>query len=279
MAGLKFKIHPLFFIFGLYFAFTGRIFIFLIYTITALMHEFGHLIQAEKLGYTMNKITLMPYGAIISGNITGLKLKDETLLALAGPVLNLIIALFFTALWWIIPDIYAFTDVVVTANLTIALVNFIPAYPLDGGRILFSLLACKTTEKTARIIVRTLGFIFFFVLLAIFIYSCFKGFNLTILFFALFIISGLFYKTRENTYLRIFNIGNNRLKRGMEIKKYAVSRQTTLKKIVNIIDAECLSEIVVLDSEGNKLALFNHRQLLKIIENGDLYDKIEKYIV
>jgi len=279
MAGLKFKIHPLFYLFGLYYAICGQIFVFLVYTITALIHEMGHLFQAEKLGYTMQKIVLMPYGAVISGNICGLKFKDETMLALGGPVLNLLIALFFTALWWVIPDIYAFTDIVVTANLTIALVNFIPAYPLDGGRIVFSVLAVKFGEKKAKRIVKGGGFVFFLILIGSFVYSSFNSLNISILFFAVFILAGLSYKQRDNSYIRIFNLSNERMTRGLQVKRYAVGKNTTVKKIISLIDADCYAEIMVLDEKGKKIAVLNQNQLLKIIENGDLYSKIEKFIV
>ena len=47
---MKFSIHPLFFVFGLYFALTGKVFLFLTATLTALLHEFGHALAAEKLG-------------------------------------------------------------------------------------------------------------------------------------------------------------------------------------------------------------------------------------
>ena len=42
MGGVTLKIHPLFYLFGLYYALTGRIFIFIVYTIVALVHELGH---------------------------------------------------------------------------------------------------------------------------------------------------------------------------------------------------------------------------------------------
>ena len=58
MGGIKYSVHPLFFAVGFYYALTGRIFIFLVYSITALVHETGHAIAAEKAGYKLNKITL-----------------------------------------------------------------------------------------------------------------------------------------------------------------------------------------------------------------------------
>ena len=126
MVGINFAIHPLFFLFGVYYSLTGKIFVFIIYTVCAVIHELGHSFAASSVGYKLNKITLMPFGAVVTGNIDGLNFKDEIKIAIAGPFINLAIALFFIALWWIFPEIYAFTDVVVEANLSLALVNFLP---------------------------------------------------------------------------------------------------------------------------------------------------------
>ena len=50
MGKLKFKVHPLFIIFGIYFAFTGKVFSFISYTLCACIHELGHSSVAEKVG-------------------------------------------------------------------------------------------------------------------------------------------------------------------------------------------------------------------------------------
>ena len=77
MGGIRYNVHPLFFVVGLYYAVSGRIFIFLVYSFTALIHETGHAIAAEKAGYKLNKITLTPFGAIAKGNIEGLWKKHR----------------------------------------------------------------------------------------------------------------------------------------------------------------------------------------------------------
>ena len=53
MRGRRQKVHPLFIIFGIYFAFTGKVFSFISYTLCACIHELGHSIVAEKLGYRL----------------------------------------------------------------------------------------------------------------------------------------------------------------------------------------------------------------------------------
>ena len=143
MAGIKLSIHPLFFVLGFFYAVTGQIFIFVICTLTAVVHELGHSFVSANLGYRLNKITLMPFGAVVVGSIDGLSFKDQTKIALAGPIINLLISLFFIATWWIYPNLYAYTDVVVYANLSMALVNLLPIYPLDGGRVMFCFFAQK----------------------------------------------------------------------------------------------------------------------------------------
>ena len=76
--------------------------------IVAIQHECAHAFAAAKLGYKLNKIVLMPFGAIIDGDMSGISFKDELLVAACGPLCNLCTAIFFIALWWLKPTMYAF---------------------------------------------------------------------------------------------------------------------------------------------------------------------------
>ena len=122
-----FTIHPLFLLFGVFYALTGRFFLFLTYTLTAVMHEFAHAAAAARVGYRLRRIVLMPYGAIIRGDLEGISFKDEIFVALAGPLANAAAALGFIALWWLFPDAYPYTDTAAFASLGIAAVNVQPA--------------------------------------------------------------------------------------------------------------------------------------------------------
>ena len=95
MGSIKLKIHPLFWLFGVYYALTGKIMMFVISTTVALLHELGHSFSADRLGYRLNSVTLMPYGAVVSGEESGLKAKDEIRIAFAGPLTNLAIGVVF----------------------------------------------------------------------------------------------------------------------------------------------------------------------------------------
>lgn len=279
MAGLKISIHPLFFIFGLYFAVTGKVFSFLICTFTAILHELGHSYVSEELGYKLKRIVLMPYGAVISGDLRGLKYRDEIRIALAGPLLNLCIGLFFMALWWLVPEIYPFTESVVYSNISLALINLIPAYPLDGGRILLSTLSLYVSRKTAIKVVKITGGVFTAALFALFIISVFFRLNLTLLFFALFILTGLINRDEKNSYMRIYsNIYESSLKRGCEVKKLALLKSTPIKRVMKLLDGDSLYEIDVLFGSAEEVKLLSVTEVMDMLENASPYSSVGEYL-
>lgn len=278
MGGINLFVHPLFFAFGLYYALTGKIFIFVIYTVCAVVHELGHSFQAASAGYKLNKITLMPFGAVVSGNIDGLHFKDEIKIALAGPLLNLAIGLLFVATWWLFPETYAFTDVVAEANFSLALVNFLPIFPLDGGRVLSASLVGAFGKKKAEIICKITGGAFALLLFILFVISAFNQFNLSLLFFSLFVLFGAFGKNKENRYVRLYSaLCEENLKRGMPVKRQALYKTATVKKLMSMLDDTAVNEIIVFDGERPRATL-TQKQIGEILEKGDLYAPIDKYI-
>lgn len=273
MARLKFSLHPLFIVFGIYFAFTGKVFSFLVYTLSAVIHEFGHYARSEKLGYALDKIVLMPYGAIIKGDIEKIRYKDEILISLAGPFYNLVILVFCIALWWVFPDTYPYTDIIVTANLSLIIVNLIPCYPLDGGRFLLATLSLFTSRKNARRIVKTLGLIFAFTILGLFIYSIFTTINITILFFSLFMFVGVLSSSSQGEYVKIYqNLIYKRPTAPQTVKKIIVSGDTEIKRLYDVINGEFFYEILV-DTGDDKILLEGER-LYALLSNSSPYESI-----
>ena len=277
MACLKVSVHPLFFIFGIYFALTGKVFSFLAFTLTACIHEYGHYLASIKFGYELNKITLMPYGAIITGDITGLKYKHECYIALAGPLTNAIIALFFVALWWFIPEVYAYTELIVVANASLAIINLLPAYPLDGGRFLNATLSLLIGRKKAKIIVKSLGFLLATALLILFIYSCFTAFNLTILFFSVFAYIGVFSENDANSYVKAYDTFKIDLTTPKQVKKIAVDGDMEVRKLYPLLSGDYYYELVVF-SGGKKLAVISGEKLINLLSLSNGYDKIKNAV-
>lgn len=278
MGGIKYSVHPLFFAVGFYYALTGRIFVFLIYTFTAVLHETGHSIAAGRAGYRLNKIVLTPFGAIAKGNVEGLKFYDELFIAAAGPLINLAVGLLFVAIWWIFPETYAFTDVAAEANFALAIVNFIPAYPLDGGRILSALLSIKLGEERAFKICKITGVIFALLLMVGFVFTAFYTPNVSLLIFAVFVFAGAVSREKDNKYVKINSVmSKENLSRGMPIKRQAVSKEITLKTLIKIADANAINEIDVYDGD-TLVKRLNQKQITEILVKGDIYSRLEKYV-
>ena len=279
MAKLRFTIHPLFFLFGLYFALTGRIFVFITYTIVAVIHEIGHSIAAARLGYKLSRIVLMPYGAVVYGNIRGLSFADEIRVALAGPATNLACAVFFAALWWIAPESYAYTDLAMTASLSIATVNLLPCRPLDGGRVLHAFLSSHLSEKLADTILLVSGVVFSCVLGGIFVISCFYTINFSLLFFALFAFFGTVFAGKKNRYVRIYeSYFGGAMERGAEVKRIAVTGDVTVKRLVSMLDTRTLTEVCVCSNEGKTLKVLSPREVCTIASGSNLYLKLSEVI-
>ncbi|MBE7086728.1 MAG: hypothetical protein E7369_00325 [Clostridiales bacterium] len=278
MGGLRLKIHPLFYLFGLYYALTGRVFVFVVYTLCAVVHEIGHSIAAGNLGYALKRITLMPFGAVITGDIENLRPVDEIKVAVMGPLVNLITAFLFIALWWVFPELYAFTDIVVEASLSLAIINFLPVFPLDGGRILKGALRSRLKRKTADNICKGIGVAMAVLFLGLFVFSCFNKINLSLLFFCLFIIFSVFNRDKENSYAKIYSsLSTDRLKRGAEIKRIAVDKSVTLKKLLTMLSPDAVNEVVVY-SNGVQKAVITQERLSFMLERGEIYKKIESYL-
>ncbi len=270
-----FSLHPLFFIFGLYFAACGKVFSFLTYTLCALIHETGHAMAAQKLGYKLQRITLMPYGAIISGDIEGIGLSDEIKVVTAGPLVNLLTGLAILASWWIFPETYPYTELAVTANFSLFFINLLPAYPLDGGRLLLCLLSEKFSRKKSVTVVKVTGVIFSVALAGLFIYSCFIKINFSILFFALFMLFGVFDNNSQDQYIRIIDgLSATKLKNGRNVKTIAVNENATVRKLYSVMDGGSLYRVEIYTDDGKLLEELSPYELTERLKVKRLSDKI-----
>ncbi|HHM21917.1 MAG TPA: hypothetical protein ENJ20_07820 [Bacteroidetes bacterium] len=131
-----------------------------------LLHEFGHALMARRFGVGTREILLLPLGGLARLESHPEKPMQELLIALAGPLVNVGIAVvLFPCFWWMtkpalasrpLPslenlddDFFLFLPLLLFLNLLLALFNMLPAFPMDGGHLLRALLSMKTDRLTA----------------------------------------------------------------------------------------------------------------------------------
>jgi|688.fasta_scaffold00030_52 Zn-dependent protease len=132
-----------------------------------LLHEFGHAGAAAWFGIPTRDITLLPFGGVARLESIPEKPSQELVIALAGPAVNVLIALVLLIPITLgvmssmsAPAIGLGTDLLaqlLMVNLLLAAFNMLPAFPMDGGRVLRSVLAMRWSYLTATQIAARLG--------------------------------------------------------------------------------------------------------------------------
>ena len=107
---------------------------------SVLAHELAHSIVSRIHGVAVRDITLFIFGGAAHISEEPKSARGEFLMALAGPLVSLLIAGLFGLLWLVIlpvsPQLHALAGWLASINVGLALFNLIPGFPLDGGRVL-----------------------------------------------------------------------------------------------------------------------------------------------
>ncbi|GLV47770.1 hypothetical protein TJA_09370 [Thermus sp. LT1-2-5] len=111
--------------------------------LSVLLHELGHALTARRFGVETRRITLWLLGGVAQLERLPREPAKELLIALAGPGVSLVLALFFHLLKAPSGALGFLTHYLALVNLMLALFNLLPALPLDGGRVYRALLALR----------------------------------------------------------------------------------------------------------------------------------------
>src|SRR6266566_2375127 len=166
IAGIQLRIHVTFVLLIAWLAFgyyaqggspaaEGVIFVLLLF-LCVVLHEFGHALAAKAFGINTPDITLLPIGGVARLERMPEEPKQELLIAVAGPAVNVVIAFGL----FVAGGSQAFLNPsnvegggliaqLLTINILLLLFNLLPAFPMDGGRVLRALLATRLSYARA----------------------------------------------------------------------------------------------------------------------------------
>lgn len=138
------------------------------------LHEFGHALTARQFGVSTRDVVLLPIGGMARLNKLPEKPLHEFLVAIAGPAVNVAISLVLSLYFFFVPfremfereltseidligDYHFFVPALIFLNIMLAVFNLLPAFPMDGGRILRALLSTKLNRTKATLIAARTG--------------------------------------------------------------------------------------------------------------------------
>jgi stage IV sporulation protein FB len=266
-------------------AIEGVVFICLIFG-CVLLHEFGHSLAARRYGIATPDITLLPIGGVARLERIPEKPSEELVVALAGPAVNVVIAaLLFVAMGGVPPldaaaglhePAHGLLARLFWVNVTLVVFNMIPAFPMDGGRVLRALLAYRMDRRRATDIAATIGQVLAF---GFGFLGLINGAPLLV-FVALFVWLGA---TAESHAVRM-----RELSRGMVAADAMVTRFETLPVTARIAEAVELllrsaqTDFPVVDGGGKLRGILTRSDLIRALReagpDGAVLDAMQREV-
>lgn len=225
----------------------------LVLFLCVILHEYGHALTARKYGIKTRDITIYPIGGVARLERMPEKPVEELWVALMGPAVNVVIAAALFAYLFVTGSLVPLTDLtiasgnflerVMTVNISLVLFNLIPAFPMDGGRVLRAILAMRMDYVRATQIAAAIGqgMALLFGLIGLF------G-NATLLFIAFFIWIGA---SQESNATQMKNvISGIPVGRAMLTDYKSLSPRDSLSRVAQLILAGTQHDFPVIDDNG-----------------------------
>jgi Zn-dependent protease/CBS domain-containing protein len=230
---------------------SGVFFILLLF-VFVVMHEYGHALTARKYSIKTRDITLYPIGGVARLERMPEKPIEELWVALAGPAVNVVasIVLFgylvvsgtFQPLTSLSISTGSLIERLMVVNLWLVLFNLIPAFPMDGGRVLRALLGLRLEYVKATQIAANVGqaFAFLFGLIGLFT-------DPFLVFIAVFVWMGA---AQEASMVQMkYSLGNIPVTRAMMTDFQTLAPQDTLERVVGLVIAGAQHDFPVVQNE------------------------------
>jgi len=202
-----------------------------------LLHELGHSVVALRYKVPVRSITLFVFGGVAQIGGEPPSAKAEFLIAIAGPIVSLALALAFYAVQpalVAVPPLLGFAQYLAFINLAVALFNLIPGYPLDGGRVLRAILwATLRNLRRATVIAANVGrgFGMAFILLGVWQVLGGNFGGLWLAFIGWFLESAASAQILQTTFQDL--LAGHRVSQAMGARCPAIAEDVTLQQLVD----------------------------------------------
>ncbi len=248
------------------------------------MHELGHALMARRFGVKTRKITLLPIGGVASLEKIPEAPYQEFLVAIAGPLVNVIIALL---LFFLLPvqnimelplvemlnelselSLSNFLFYLFIANAGLVVFNLIPAFPMDGGRVLRAVLAMYTDRVKATNIAAAIGqFIaIIFLFLGVFV-------NVFLVFIALFVFIGAYGENKMVQHMALLK--GHTVREAMLTNITYLDPEDSMEKVIGLILSGTERNFVV-RSGDQAVGVLNHSQIMK--NSGKKQARVQEFM-
>jgi Zn-dependent protease/predicted transcriptional regulator len=232
------------------------------------LHEYGHALTARRYGIKTRDITLYPIGGVARLERLPDKPIEELWVALMGPAVNVVIAavlfLYLVATNGLVPISQltmtsgSFLERLMTVNISLVLFNLIPAFPMDGGRVLRALLAMRIDYVRATQTAANIGQGFAFLLGFIGLFS-----NPFLLFIAFFVWIAA---SQEASMVQMRNAFSGiPVTRAMLTDFKVLSPRDTLSQAIGLLLAGSQHDFPVVDANGEVIGILERETILKIL--------------
>ncbi len=149
-----FKIHPFYFFAAFICSITGKFKGFLIFNLIIIIHELGHILTAIILKWKIEKIVILPFGAItIFNEKINRPVKEEFLIAIFGPIFQIVLSICINS------------ETILNYSNALLLFNLLPIWPLDGAKILNLILNKFLSFKKSHLMTIYISFIIILVVI------------------------------------------------------------------------------------------------------------------